>query len=296
MADPKDKEKGVNPFAKKDEPDTKKPEAGAEKEPEGKKEPMKDGEKTGLDKEKVAESIRGLFKGVELSEKIVESVVLIATAAIAEQTELASLAAIAEAREDYESKFDVEVTKLAESVDKYLTHGVRKFIDENKIAITEGLRQEAAHKILESAKGICESYGLEISDDEQATLEEAESKVTLATEKLDESLNREIELQNEVDNLKKERSFKAVTEGMVLTDAERLGKLAESISFNDESDYADQLKTLKESFIGGTKVPKEPLNLNEGKTVDAPKVDAKAVKLDESTDQKPKAAPKSRKF
>lgn len=295
MADPK---KGVNPFAKKDdgEDNSNDPKKDPKVEPE-KKDPKVDPEKptddkgdSELDKEKVSESLKVLFAGSGLSEELIESIVTVSVAAISEATTAAKALAVAEARETYEEKFDQEITKLAESADRFLTQGVRHFIKENEVGITEGLRQEAAGKILESARKICESYGLEITEADQTAIKEAEELVTTANTQLDESLNREMSLTAEIDSLKRERALKSVCEGMVMTDAERLSKLAASVDFINEAEFTASVQTLKESFALGVKTPVAAPKLDEGVKVAVVPV----ANLDENAQSEPQV--KQRRF
>lgn len=256
--------------------DDKKPVDG--KDGEGEKDPKKTavsgkdgGDEKELDKTKIAEDIKALFVGTELSEDLQTSIATICVAAIHEKVESEKAKAKADAEEEADKKMEEAVATLSEDVDKYLTRAVKVFLEENEVAISSGVQVAAATKIVESAKEIAGTYGLEIDEATGDALAESETAMAEATTRLDESLAREVSLEEEIVTLKKERVMKTVQEGLAMTDAERLVTLAESVDFEDEEQFTTAVTTLKESFLKAPAKPKAKPNLNEGKPVAVPK-------------------------
>lgn len=277
-------------MSKENEPDNKDPKAPATKPGEGKGKDGKDGE--GLEKNKISENFLKLFDGMELSEDFKEKAGLLFTAAVNEEAEKKSAKAKEDAKKEYDDKLSEEKERLSESVDRYLTHAVRTYLEENAVAIENGIRIEAANKVMESTKAIMESAGLEVPEAERSALEEAQAELAESKTKLDESIKREISLQENVNTLTKEKVFGEITEGLVMTDKERLVTLSESVEFQTADQYRAQLETLRESFIKGKTVAPATNNLDEGKPVT---VDPKT--LNEGAEPSaPAAKPRRRQF
>lgn len=275
-------------MADENEKDPKKPVDG--KDGEGKTTPpKKDGKgKEELEDDKMSENFLKLFDGLELSEDFKTRAAVIFTAAVNEQADAKSEKVISEKVAELEEAATTEREKLSEEVDRYLTHAVRVYMDENKLAIESGIKVEAASAVMESAREICEQVGVDIPDSELDAVSEAEQKLAESQEKLNNEIRKTVELQESINALTKEKVLGAVSEGLILTDIERLNNLAESVTFEDESQFTAAVTTLRESFIKGEPVSKPEPKLNEGKMVN---VDG--VNLDEGVEA---PQPKKRRF
>ena len=155
--------------------------------------------------------------------------------------------------EEYAQQLDEEVqaTKndLVEKVDSYLNYVVENWMEENKLAIQSGLRSEIAEGFMDKLKDLfVESY-----------VEVPESKVDLvdelatANEELEEQYNdavaKAMTLAEELEGYKREAIIRESSRDLADTQVEKLTKLAESISFESEADFADKVATLKESYF-----------------------------------------------
>jgi hypothetical protein len=146
---------------------------------------------------------------------------------------------------------EVKQTKedLIEKVDSYLNYVVENWMEENKLAIQSGLRAEIAEGFMDKLKDLfVESY-----------VEVPESKVDLvdelatANEELEEQVNdataKAMSLAEELESYKRDAIIRESSRDLADTQVEKLTKLAESISFESEKDFADKVATLKESYF-----------------------------------------------
>ena len=146
---------------------------------------------------------------------------------------------------------EVETTKadLVEKVDSYLNYVVENWMEENKLAIQSGLRAEIAEGFMDKLKDLfAESY-----------IEVPESKVDLvdelatANEELEEQYNdavaKAMSLSEELESFKRKDIIREASRDLADTQVEKLTKLAESISFESEEDFAAKVATLKESYF-----------------------------------------------
>ena len=155
--------------------------------------------------------------------------------------------------EEYAQQLDEEVqaTKndLVVQIDSYLNYVVENWMEENKLAIQSGLRAEIAEGFMDKLKDLfVESY-----------VEVPESKIDLvdelatANEELEEQVNqataKAMELAEEVELYKRDAIIRESARDLADTQVEKLTKLAESIAFESEADFADKVATLKESYF-----------------------------------------------
>jgi hypothetical protein len=72
-------------------------------------------------------------------------------------------------------------------------------------------------------------------------------------EKLNEQIERNVQLNRRLSEAVSDTILNDVSEGLALTQKEKLASLAEGVEFESEEDYREKLETLKESYF--TKVP-----------------------------------------
>ena len=140
-------------------------------------------------------------------------------------------------------------SELVEKVDSYLNYVVENWMEDNKVAIQNGLRAEIAENFMNNLKGLfVESY-----------IDVPESKVDLVddladqVEELEEALNKTtadaIALSEEVESLQRAAIVAEAVADLAETQAEKFEKLVESVDFEDAEVFASKVATIKESFF-----------------------------------------------
>ena len=98
-----------------------------------------------------------------------------------------------------------------------------------------------------------ESY-ISVPQDKIDVLGELSSKIEELEGKLDESINKNMELQSVIDEATKEATFDEVSEGLAATQVEKFRTLAEGIDYNEAGTYRKKLEIIKEKYFTGKKV------------------------------------------
>jgi len=75
--------------------------------------------------------------------------------------------------------------------------------------------------------------------------------------KLNEQIERNILLNNRLSESVADRIFDEISEGLAVTQKEKLASLSESVEFESETQYREKLETLKESYFPSKKVSVE---------------------------------------
>jgi len=90
---------------------------------------------------------------------------------------------------------------------------------------------------------------INVPNEQLDVLGEMTAKVEELEARLDESVNRQLELQAVIDEAEKEAVFDEVSEGLAATQVEKLRTLAEGIDYADADTYKRKLDIVKENYF-----------------------------------------------
>jgi len=196
----------------------------------------------------VKEDIAVLFNGQELSEDFKASATTLFEAHLNERTRQIEEEVQAK-YEDLLEQHTVAVTEeLVERIDDYLNYVVEEWMQENRLAVEQGLRTEITENFISNLRGLfAESY-IEVPEEKldlfESTVEEAEA----LDGELQEQVEKNMNLAEEVEQLKCEIVFREISEGLTDTDSEKLRRLAEDLEFDTVEQFAEKLSVLRENI------------------------------------------------
>ena len=207
-----------------------------------------------VEKPSMKESIETLFAGKELSEEFMSEAATLFEAQLAART--------SQIEEELQGKYEtlleehtLAVTEeMVERIDEYLNYVVEEWMQENRLAVANGLRTEITEGFIEKLRSVfAESY-IEIPEEKldlfESTVEDFES---LKSE-LDEQVSKNMEINEECEQLRCELLFREMAEGLTDTETQKLRELAESAEFESVEQFAEKLSVLRENIekIGTT--------------------------------------------
>jgi hypothetical protein len=157
--------------------------------------------------------------------------------------------------DEVEDEDEIEVYEaVVESVDKYLTYVAESWVEDNKLAIEEGLRTEIAESFISGLKNLFSEHNItvpeekNIVEDLNTKIVELENKINEQKEKYDNQLNEEItraaNYRLMLDEQVKYSIINAVSKDLSLTQKEKFKTLAEEIQFDNKASYEEKLKVL----------------------------------------------------
>jgi hypothetical protein len=215
--------------------------------------------------EQLAADITAIFGSQELSEEFVQNAASIYEAAVTAKVESITEALV----EQFEEKLveEVETVKgaLVEQLDDYLGYVVQEWAKENAVAIENGLRTEIAEDFINGLKNLfAESY-VEVPQDKVDLFDELSEAVTSLEGRVNEEIEKNVNLHKEIGLLTAQRVFAEETRGLTVLQAEKAREIAENLEYSDENDFRNKVKTLVEGVVaGGKKVaPKNVQKVNE---------------------------------
>ena len=155
---------------------------------------------------------------------------------------------------EYETKLkeDTETHKaeLVEKVDSYLNYVVEEWMQENKIAIERGIKGEIAEDFIGGLKKLFEDHYIDVPDEKYNVLEDQASKIEELEKKLNESIEKNVELSKENGEHKRQDIIDEASADLAETQKEKFNKLAEEIDYKDAEDFKSKVDTIKESYFG----------------------------------------------
>ena len=216
----------------------------------------------------VEEDLNALIAGEELSEEFTNKARTIFEAAIRTKVDTIK----EELQSSYEEQLveDVQVIKegLTERLDSYLEYVATEWVNENHLAIENGLKTEMTESFLSGMKSLFEDHYVTIPEDKYDVLNSMVEKLDEMENKLNEQIDANVMLNKRLAESTADVIFAEVVEGLALSQKEKLQSLAENIEFESESDYREKLETLRESYFPanpGTPTKKvQSENLSEG--------------------------------
>jgi hypothetical protein len=197
----------------------------------------------------IEEDVNALLYGEDLSEEFQEKARVIFESALRSK--------VNEIRESLEVQYEdklveeVQVIKeeLEERLDAYLEYVAEEWVDENTLAIETGLKEELTESFLGGLKQLFEEHYVEIPEEKYDVLENMVEKLDDMETKLNEQIERNIQLNKRLSESVADRIFDEISEGLATTQKEKLASLSESVEFESEVEYRGKLETLKDSYF-----------------------------------------------
>ena len=150
---------------------------------------------------------------------------------------------------------------LVEKVDTYLNYVVEQWMEDNQVAIQTGLRTEIAEKFMTSLKDLFTESYIEVPESKVDLVDELAAEVEELEAASNEAISKQMEMQEELEELKRGKVIAEASEGLAATQVEKLKKLAEDVDFESEETFAEKVKTIKESYF--TKKTTESADIEE---------------------------------
>ena len=201
----------------------------------------------------VKEDIEAIVNGEELSEDFKTKASTIFEAAVAAKVISEVNERAEKLEEDYKeelSKAKEELTSsMTEKTDGYLSYVVEEWMKENELAVERGVRSELVEDFMSGLKNLFTEHYIDIPEEKVDLVDDLFEKVEELEQKLDESINSNVETKQELSKYKKDEALRTVSEDLADTEKEKLGKLSDGVDFEDEKQYKEKLEVIKENYF-----------------------------------------------
>ena len=121
---------------------------------------------------------------------------------------------------------------------------------ENELALERGIKGEIAEDFISGLKKLFEDHYIDVPDEKYNVLEDQSSKIEELEKKLNESIEKNVELSKENGEFKRQDIVDEASKELTDTQKEKFNKLAEEIDYKNEEDFKTKVDTIKESYFG----------------------------------------------
>jgi hypothetical protein len=195
--------------------------------------------------------------GEDLSEEFRDKATAIFEAAVIARVNN-EMEKVAESLEEkYAEEFTTYKEDLVEKIDAYLNYVVEGYLEENKLAIENGLRNEIAEDFMTGLKALFKEHYIEVPEEKYDVIGELQVKVTELEESLNGQINSNVGLNSELTELKKKMIIKEMSKDLADTEVNRLSKLLEGVEFDNVDLYKEKVSVIKENYFPRDAVVKE---------------------------------------
>jgi hypothetical protein len=205
----------------------------------------------------LSDDVKALTGGEGLSEEFKQKAATIFEAAVKAKirSELERL------EEEYAEAFDKSMTEakdeLSDKVDNYLTYVVEEWIKKNEVALEHRLKSEIAESFISDLRGLFEKHDINVPDDQFDLLDAAASKADNMEEKLNEELQKNVEMTKRINELEQHEILLDVASDLADTEVEKFAELAETVEYESADNYRTKLETIKDSYFPKVQVTED---------------------------------------
>ena len=197
----------------------------------------------------MSEHVNALLAGEDLSEEFHAKATTIFEAAVKSKLE-EEVALLEQAyAETLEERVNEIMEELASNVDDYLNYVVEQWIEENEVAVESSLRSELTEDFISGLKSLFAEHYIDIPEEEVPVVEELSQTVEELEAKLNEEIQRNVELTSMLSESRKVELTAVVCEGLTSTQAAKLKNLAEGVEYTSDEDFIEKVSTLRENYF-----------------------------------------------
>jgi hypothetical protein len=154
---------------------------------------------------------------------------------------------------EYADKLSAEVDavkgEIVEKVDSYLNYVVEEWLKQNEIAIERGIKGEIAEDFIAGLKKLFEDHYISVPDEKFDVLEDQAKQIDELKSKLNEQVEKNVELNKQVGSLKRQDIVDEVGSDLTDTNKEKFNKLAEEVEYSNSEEFKKKISTIKESYF-----------------------------------------------
>ena len=201
----------------------------------------------------VTADVDALVKDEDLSEEFKSKAATIFEAAVNSKVKEAKKKMMAGYEEKLKEESEKAKGELVEKVDSYLAYVVEEWMKENELALERGIKGEIAEDFISGLKKLFEEHYISVPDEKYDVLEDQASKIESLEKKLNEEIEKNVELNKENSESKRASIVNEMGEDLAETSKEKFNKLAEEVEYKNEEDFKAKVATIKESYFGAKK-------------------------------------------
>jgi len=197
----------------------------------------------------LTDDVAALFGDEELSEEFKEKATTIFEAVVVSKINEAMGDMIENVQTAKSLEDDELKEEMVEKIDSYLDYVVEQWMDNNRLAVENGIRTEIAEEFMGGLKSLFEASYIDMPEEKADVLGELSDKVDSLEEELNKELQKNIELSQSVEELHRGSIVADISEDLTVSQVEKLKGLAEGVDFISEEDFKEKLEMIKDTYF-----------------------------------------------
>ena len=157
--------------------------------------------------------------------------------------------------EEFSARFEKEIAEIAEKVEAFLNYTSEQWLEENKLVVENGIRNELSESFMGGLKSLFEDHYVTLPDEKYDIFESMVAKLDDMEDKLNEQIEANVALNSQMGSFQRASVLADVSWDLSEAAKEKLAGLAESVEFESESAFRQKLGILKESFVEAEAAP-----------------------------------------
>ena len=159
----------------------------------------------------------------------------------------------------FESRVAEFEAQLVEKVDQYLDYVVENYMKDNALAIEEGLKVRVSSSFLEGLGNLFKEHYVSVPEGKVDLVESLEAEIEQAEAKNNELYEHAIKLRRENVELRKDRAFRKLAEGMSAVEVSKFKALTEGVEYKNQKQFVKAIEAVKAThFVTESVATPEP--------------------------------------
>jgi hypothetical protein len=202
----------------------------------------------------IHEHLEALFNGETLSEEFMNKAATIFEAAVNERVNSMREVVLEEAANVIKEEVESAVSELTERLDDYLGYVVEEWMEDNKLAVENGIRTEIAENFMAGLKDLFETHYIQVPAEKYDVVDGLFAENEDLETQLNEQIENNIELQKQLLAFEAANVFADVSNDLTDVEIEKFASLAEGVEAENLDQYREKLNILKESYFNAAPV------------------------------------------
>ena len=197
----------------------------------------------------VSADVAALINGESLSEEFKTKAATIFESAVVVRVK----EEVARLEEEFESKLAEQVDAitegLVEKIDGYLDYVVEQWIEQNEIALENGVKGDIMESFITGMRDLFKEHYIEVPEEKYDVIGEMETQIDYLNAKLDEQFAANVEMKKSLQEHARKDIVSELSEGLADTDSEKFHALVEELSFEDVDTFKVKVQTIRENYF-----------------------------------------------
>lgn len=201
----------------------------------------------------VSEDVGAMLNGEELSEEFQEKAKTIFEAAVVNKVNEKVKDIVEEFDDLLEEKTQELEEQYTEKLDEFLNYVVQEWVEENKLAVTSGIRSEMTESFINSLRDVFDEHYIEVPEEKMNVVEDLQAKVEELEKGLNEALDSNAKLNKQLLESKREDAIEETMDGLSDYQKEKLRGLLENVELDaddeDLANFKEKAETIRENYF-----------------------------------------------